>query len=331
MPSPVRDVLVGKRRWAVERADCIEWMRRLPERCVDLVFFSPPYEDVRTYGTGFKLKGQEWVDWMRGVVNLASRVSRGLVAVNMSAKVRDRKYSCAVEWLVTDLTREDGLTCWPSPYAWVKMEDRDDALPNGIPGSGGKECQRRDWEPIYCFCLSDRLPLRWTDNLAFGVGTSATSYGGEFSNRSQDGRRANEHAKEMAKPVFDGGKDGSIKGGHRRVRPEVSNPGNTIWTEDEDSVIRCPVGGGKLGHELSHKSHAPMPLGLAERFVRWFCPPNGIVMDPFLGSGTTLHAALKHDRRGIGCDMIPGEGGIATAIERLTQVDGSDNAEAQSR
>lgn len=323
MPSPIREVLQGKRRWAVETADCIPFMERLPEACVDIVFFSPPYEDARSYQIDFKLKGQDWVDWMRALVTAAARVSRGLVAVNMSAKVRNRRYSCAVEWLVTDLTREDGLVCWPSPYAWVKMEDHDNALPNGIPGSGGRDCQRRDWEPVYCFARPENIPLQWTDNLAFGNGTKGSSFGGEFSNRDQDGRRANEHERAMTERTFQNAVDGSIKGSHRRVRPEVSNPGNTIWTENEDSVIRCPVGGGKLGHVLAHKSHAPMPVGLAERFVRWFCPPNGIVLDPCSGSGTTGHASLKHGRRYIGLDVWGGEGGTKTAIERLVQVEDS--------
>lgn len=329
MPSPIREVLEGKRKWAVETADCVEFMERLPTGCVDLVHFSGPYEDARTYQMGFKLKGQEWVDWMRNVVNCAARISSGLVAVNMSCKVRDFRYSAAVEWLVTDLTREDGLVCWPSPYAWVKMEDRDDALPNGIPGSGGKTCQRRDWEPVYCFGRPENVPPPFTDNLAFGTDTKTGSFGGEFSNRDQEGKRANEGASERHKQETGEGrwgpdKEGKIKGGHRHYKPPISNHGNVIRVGyDGDSVIRVPVGGGKLGHSLSHKSHAPMPLGLAERFVRWFCKPDGIVCDPFTGSGTTGHAALKHGRRFVGCDVWGGEGGTKTAIERLKQVEES--------
>lgn len=326
MPSLVREVLEGTRKWAVEKADCIPWMQRLPSGCVDLIFFSPPYEDARTYGIDFTLKGQEWVDWMRGVINVAANVSNGLVAVNMAAKVRNHRYSCAVEWLVTDLTREDGLVCWPSPYAWVKMEDRDGALPNGIPGSGGKRSQRRDWEPVYCFGLPERVPPTYTDNSAFGPRTAATSYGGEFSHRDQQGKRANDHQAAMEEGTFQNAADGSIKGSHRRVRPEVSNPGNVIgmhsWLDEQDEAwFRVPVGGGKLGHDLAHENVAPMPVGVAERFVKWFVPPNGIVCDTFCGTGTTIHAALKHGRRGLGCDIVGGVGGIQTAIERLTQVE----------
>lgn len=76
--------------------------------------------------------------------------------------------------------------------------------------------------------------------------------------------------------------------------PAISNPGN---------VIRARVGGGHLGHPLAHESEAPMSLTVAERFVCWFCPPDGIVLDPFAGSGTTAHAAFQHGRRFVGCDL----------------------------
>lgn len=46
-----------------------------------------------------------------------------------------------------------------------------------------------------------------------------------------------------------------------------------------------------------------MPLAVAERFVRWYCPPDGVVLDPFAGSGTTCHAAFIHGRRFVGCDL----------------------------
>jgi DNA modification methylase len=43
--------------------DCLNVMQSMPENSVDLVLCSPPYEDARTYGIGFNLKGQDWVDW----------------------------------------------------------------------------------------------------------------------------------------------------------------------------------------------------------------------------------------------------------------------------
>jgi site-specific DNA-methyltransferase (adenine-specific) len=47
-----------------------------------------------------------------------------------------------------------------------------------------------------------------------------------------------------------------------------------------------------------------IPVTLVERIVKVSCPPNGIVCDPFMGSGTTAVAATKNDCRWIGFDIM---------------------------
>jgi len=54
---------------------------------------------------------------------------------------------------------------------------------------------------------------------------------------------------------------------------------------------------------LAHENEAPFPEKLAEFMVRSFCPPNGIVLDPFAGSGTTCAVAKKWGRKYIGIDI----------------------------
>lgn len=300
--SAALDVLAGRARYGVDHAECDQWLPSLGDRCVDLVFFSPPYGAQRTYSCGFKLTGQAWVDWLRPIVAQCCRVSAGLVCVNMAAPVQDHSYRPWVEWLVTDLTRLDGVACGPSPFAWVKSEDRPDAPGNGQMGSGGPRYQRRDWEPVYSFALPDRLPLAWSDNTAFGR-VPLYDAGGNPSHRGVDGsrkkcRRAPSRGDQMEVQEY-------------RV-PDVSNPGNVIVAPPPSSdVVRAPVGGGKLGSRLAHESVAPMSLAVAERFVCWYCRPDGVVLDPFAGSGTTLHAAKAHGRRGIGCDRDARMVGVA--------------------
>lgn len=63
------------------------------------------------------------------------------------------------------------------------------------------------------------------------------------------------------------------------------------------------VGGGKLGDPLAHENEAPFPEYLAEFMVRSFCPPGGVVLDPFSGSGTTAAVAKKTGRNYIGIDI----------------------------
>lgn len=273
--------------------DCVPIMRTFPARMFSATFFSPPFQDKRLYPPlNFKLKGQNWVDWMIPVVIESARVTDGIVFVNMSSGVENHSYVPAVEWLVSDLTRNCGLVCAQSPYAWLKMEDRDDARPNGQPGSGGKRYHRRDWEPIYCFALPDRLPVKWSDNEAFGAPPLATSFGGEFSNRDAEGIRANARKPKKPRTIFR--PDGITKGAHDRDICKIANAGN---------IIRAPVGGGKLGHPLAHETDAPFPLALAERFVRWFVPPDGKILDPMAGSGTTAQAAEENGREWVCIDV----------------------------
>ena len=47
------------------------------------------------------------------------------------------------------------------------------------------------------------------------------------------------------------------------------------------------------------------PLALLDILVRACCPPGGLVIDPFCGSGTTLVASQRADRDFIGIDISP--------------------------
>ncbi len=48
--------------------------------------------------------------------------------------------------------------------------------------------------------------------------------------------------------------------------------------------------------------YAVFPLELCDLPIRATCPPDGIVLDPFAGTGTTLLGALQQGKRGIGID-----------------------------
>lgn len=88
------------------------------------------------------------------------------------------------------------------------------------------------------------------------------------------------------------------KTGERRVGSNY--PTNKLARPRD--VWRVIVGGGVMGHELAHENEAPFPLDLAARFIMLCTNPGDVVLDPFLGSGTSLHAAFVLGRRGIGVD-----------------------------
>jgi site-specific DNA-methyltransferase (adenine-specific) len=45
------------------------------------------------------------------------------------------------------------------------------------------------------------------------------------------------------------------------------------------------------------------PLEIVERMVKASCPENGVVFDPFMGTGTTAVACLKNDRQYVGFEI----------------------------
>jgi DNA modification methylase len=50
---------------------------------------------------------------------------------------------------------------------------------------------------------------------------------------------------------------------------------------------------------------APFPSALVERCIGSGCPPHGTVLDPFVGSGTTMVVALQMARNAIGIELNP--------------------------
>lgn len=240
----------------------------MPPSSVDLVFGSPPYENARLYledgvDLGIARNTEEWVAWMVEVVKASLRVCKGLVAFVVGHGTGARKWSGAPALLIADLIRSG--VCLRRP-AWYKR--------NGIMGSGGNDWLRADIEWIVCAANNDgKLP--WSDNTACGK-PPKYGPGGDTSHRNKKGERVN-------------------VGRKHRVRykpPEKSNPGD---------VIDCgAVGGGHLGSEIAMDSEAPFPEKLAAFFVRSFCPPGGVVLDPFGGSGQ-----LSHKRSSSGASGFP--------------------------
>lgn len=270
--------------------DCLEEMRRLPEHSVDLVFGSPPYEDARTYGIDFNLKGQKWVDWMVGVYRESLRVCKGLVAYVVAGRTKNHQWSATPALLMADLHRA-GITL-RNPPLYVRW---------GVPGSGGTDWLRNRYEFIVCATNGGKLP--WSDNTAMGH-PPVWNPGGAPSHRTRTGKRAHKlHTKREL--------DGTLREQGYNP-PKTANPGN---------LIDCGAGGGgHLGSKLAHENEAPFSEKLAEFFIRSFCPPGGVVLDPFAGSFTTAAVAEKNGRDWIAIDVR--ESQIELGRRRLCEVRG---------
>lgn len=68
----------------------------------------------------------------------------------------------------------------------------------------------------------------------------------------------------------------------------------------------------------SRKTHpAEKPFELFKKLIMVSCPQEGLILDPFMGSGTTLVAAKNLGRRAIGIEIE--EKYCQIAVERLRQ------------
>lgn len=185
-------------------ADCLPSMRAMPANSVDLVFCSPPYEAARTYGIDYKLRDQDYVDWCVERFVECLRVSRGLVAWVVEGQTRQFRYSATPALLMADLHRRGVKLRKPPIFHRV-----------GIPGSGGPDWLRNDYEFIVC---ASHGKLLWSDNTAMGHPPKWAS-GGDPSHRMTNGRRVHKlHTK--ADP------NGKRQQGYNP--PEKANPGNVI-------------------------------------------------------------------------------------------------------
>lgn len=143
-----------------------------------------------------------------------------------------------------------------------------------------------DWE--YIVCAKHPGPVPYFDWQAVGTPPKYTN-GGRFRQRGSNGARR--------------------LGGEYRQNP-VTRPRD---------VFRVTVGGGHLGSPLAHENEAPFPEALVEPLILALCPPGGVVLDPFCGSGTTLAVALRAGRHAVGFDVR--ESQVALARRRAATVE----------
>jgi len=112
----------------------------------------------------------------------------------------------------------------------------------------------------------------------------------------------------------------SLPGAHNQVRQKH------IWSLSKPLLFyaQAPFEPGvwfrdtyiSEGREKEHHEWE-QSIGAAQYYINTLTQPGDLVVDPFLGSGTTALAALKAGRRFVGCDID--EKAIATARERLSE------------
>ena len=108
------------------------------------------------------------------------------------------------------------------------------------------------------------------------------------------------------KKYFRGPRAGQLSG-----NPLGKNPGD-VWA----------IPNVKHNHVEKTAHPCQYPVELVERLVLSMTEPGDRVLDPYMGSGSTLVAAVKHGREGLGCDTDPAF--VEIARERLSALDRGD-------
>ena len=228
--------------------DAIDFAIKMPNGFFDLTLTSPPYEDARLHsGT---LSGEAWVDWATTLFMELHRITAGATIFVVEGRTRNFEYSCAPMKLAADLSRAGIKMRKPLVYHRI-----------GIPGSGGPDWFRNDWEFVLC-ATHGKLP--WSDQKAIGHAPVAKS--GKFTHRKTDGTR-------------------------------VDRPPPKPYTANHGNIFHGKVGKGQMGSDFAHQNTAPYPEWLCDPLIRSLCPPDGIVLDPMGGSGTTIAVAAKLGRK----------------------------------
>ena len=109
-------------------------------------------------------------------------------------------------------------------------------------------------------------------------------------------------SKYPGKKYFKGPKAGQLSG-----NPLGKNPGD-MWT----------IPNVKNNHVEKTDHPCQFPVELVERLVLALTDPGDAVLDPYMGVGSSLVAAVKHGRIGFGCDTVPAY--VENARARVAQM-----------
>lgn len=246
----------------------------------DITIGSPPYADCPKYEGMVQNYGvDEWIVFMLEATHEALRVTKGPVIWVATNPTRDGVYWPACEGFMYQAWKLGmGIL---SPACWYKVDDNNGGT--GIPGSGGKQWLRRDWE--YVMAFKNAGPLPYANPKVHGH-KPLFPPGGKARNRDKNGKRSPKAFK----------------------NPDFTNPGN---------VIKARVGGNHMGDDECHENEAPYPEKLPAWFIQAFCPIGGRVLDPFSGSGTTVCEAERLGRVGVGTDLRQSQ--VDLGMKRLTR------------
>ena len=245
--------------------DCLEQLKTLKDDSIDLIITSPPYADQRKNTYG-GIAPERYVEWFLPIAKELFRVlkTNGTFILNIKEKVQNGERSTYVIELILEMKKQGWL--WTEEFIWHKKNCYPGKWPNRF---------RDAWERLLQFNKAKNFKM-YQEAVMVPMGDWAHS---RLKNLSQVDK------------IRDTSKVGSGFG------KNISN-----WLNRE---MAYPTNVLHLATECGNKKHsAVFPPALPEWFIKLFTEEGDVVLDPFMGSGTTVFASNKLARSSIGIDIV---------------------------
>lgn len=261
-------------------------------------------------------------------LEMARRVGGADLIVTSPPYMDARAYDTDCRWAMADYQRlGDAIFSGLSPGGTCLMV-LDGPVRAWRPGMGTERSLIAARVLLDC---ADRVGFRVPDRLAYGRHGAVGEYLGRFRSDwepllwlERPGGAPFFDKRPLATPA----KYGTFAGTTARIatRRGMASRACSGWAAERGMKHRGTlwaygaVGRGNDDAALHETDHpARFVTRLAEDAVRCFCPPDGLVVDPFVGSGTSAVAAARYGRRFLGGDVSPRW--AAVALRRLRAED----------
>jgi DNA modification methylase len=246
--------------------DCEQVLKTFPDNCIDLIVTSPPYADQRKKTYG-GISPDQYVDWFLPKSREFLRVLKpeGTFILNIKERVVDGERHTFVLELILELRKQGWF--WTEEYIWNKKNCYPGKWPNRFRDSWERCLQFNKTKKFKMFQDAVRIPV------------------GDWSKTRLKNLNQTDLTRDESKTRSGFGK-------------KIAN-----WV-GRDLVY--PTNVLSISTECGYKQHsAPFPVALPDWFIRLFTENDDVVLDPFMGSGTTAVASRKNNRHFIGIDTQP--------------------------